>query len=226
MHENRETSSSAVSNGSPAGEGLGRNTGMNGGEESDGVVVPMNPVNKATEQQAGAAEREEGRMPTKENTGQSRTPPAQDGQSVSQGLARCASTSKGEQAGTIHHTPAPSDRRSTAGELQGFEEKRGAWSGRREVGGVRRRTGGSARRTEGPDPPGSVPGAAIEANLHTEGGRAATPDRHCGAGKQGSSTGRGDHLKCNIRGGLPGIPPFLMVGGFDRGAARTTRWTR
>ena len=101
---------------------------MNGGEESDGVVVPMNPVNKATEQQAGAAAREEGRMPTKENTGQSRTPPAQDGQSVSQGLARCASTSKGKQAGTIHHTPAPSDRRTAAGELQGFEEKRGAWS--------------------------------------------------------------------------------------------------
>ena len=39
MHENRETSSSAANNGSPAGEGLGRNTGMNGGEESDGVVV-------------------------------------------------------------------------------------------------------------------------------------------------------------------------------------------
>ena len=34
---------------------------MNGGEESDGVIIPMNPSNKATEQQVGAAEREEGR---------------------------------------------------------------------------------------------------------------------------------------------------------------------
>ena len=106
MHENRETSSSAVSNGSPAGEGLGRNTGMNGGEESDGVVVPMNPVNKATEQQAGAAEREEGRTPTKENTGQSRTPPAQNGQSVSQGLAgvrQRARENKQERFTTLLH---------------------------------------------------------------------------------------------------------------------------
>ena len=80
MHENRETSSlTASKKGSPAGEGNSRNTGMNGGEESDGVEVPMNPSNKATEQQAGAAERGEGRTPTKENTGQSRTPPAQDG---------------------------------------------------------------------------------------------------------------------------------------------------
>ena len=45
---------------------------MNGGEEPDGVEVPMNPANKATERQAGF---------------QSRTPPAQDGQSVSPGLA-------------------------------------------------------------------------------------------------------------------------------------------
>jgi retron-type reverse transcriptase len=88
MHENRETSSLAVPQGSsPAGEGGSRKTGMNGGEESDGVEVPMKPWNKATEQQAGAAERAEGRTPTKENIGQERTPPAQDGRGVSQGLA-------------------------------------------------------------------------------------------------------------------------------------------
>ena len=40
MHENRETSSlTASKKGSPAGEGDSRNTGMNGGEESDGVKV-------------------------------------------------------------------------------------------------------------------------------------------------------------------------------------------
>ena len=86
MHENRETSSLAASSrGSPAGEGLGHTSGVNGGEESDGVVLPMNPTNKVTEQQAVAAEREEGRTPTKENIRQHRTPPAQDGQCVSLG---------------------------------------------------------------------------------------------------------------------------------------------
>jgi RNA-directed DNA polymerase len=88
MHENRETSSLAASKtGSPAGEGDSRTSGMNGGKESDGVTVPMSPSNKATEQQARAAERVEGRTPTTENTSQGRTFPAQYGKGVSQGLA-------------------------------------------------------------------------------------------------------------------------------------------
>jgi RNA-directed DNA polymerase len=87
MHENRETSSSTVgSRGSPAGEGDSRNTGMNGGEESDGVVVPVNPANKATVQQPGAAEWEEGRTPTKENIGPLHTVLTQWRTSVSQGM--------------------------------------------------------------------------------------------------------------------------------------------
>ena len=87
MHENRETSLLAVqNNGSPAGEGESRTSGMNGGEESDGVAVPMNPANKAEAQQAKAAEREEGRTPTKENIDQHSTCPAQEGKRVSQGL--------------------------------------------------------------------------------------------------------------------------------------------
>ena len=40
-----------------------------GGEESDGVVVPMKQMNNATEKQAEAAEFVEGRTPTKEDTG-------------------------------------------------------------------------------------------------------------------------------------------------------------
>ena len=47
---------------------------MNGGEESDGVVVPMKRANKATADQAGVAESVEGRTPTKENTSQSTCP--------------------------------------------------------------------------------------------------------------------------------------------------------
>ena len=62
-------------------------TGMNGGEESDRVVVPMN----AAEQSAGAkpARRRwgrEGREPRRTPV-RSRTPPTQDGRGVSQGLA-------------------------------------------------------------------------------------------------------------------------------------------
>jgi RNA-directed DNA polymerase len=107
MHENRETSSLvARQRSSPAGEGQGRKTGVNGGEESDGVVVPMKSPNKAKERQAGAAEGVEGRTPTKENTSQGRTPPAQDGRGVSQGLTgvrRVAKERKQERFTTLLH---------------------------------------------------------------------------------------------------------------------------
>jgi RNA-directed DNA polymerase len=107
MHENRETSSLAASNrGSPAGEGASRTTSMHGGEESDGVVVPMNPSNKGMEQQAVVAEREEGRTPTRENIEQSRTPPAQDGARVSPGLGgvrQAARERKQERFTTLLH---------------------------------------------------------------------------------------------------------------------------
>ena len=52
---------------------------MNGGEEPDGVVVPMKQTNNATEFV-------EGRTPTKEDAGQDRTFPAQYGQGVSREL--------------------------------------------------------------------------------------------------------------------------------------------
>src|ERR1044071_5800429 len=88
MHENRETSSlTGQMTISPAGEGASRTSGMHGGEESDGVIVPMKLLNKATTPSVGAAEEAEGRTPVRENIGQSHTLPAQDGQSVSQGLA-------------------------------------------------------------------------------------------------------------------------------------------
>lgn len=112
MHENRETSSptdrpSRKRGGtSPAGKGKSRNPGTNGGEESDGVVVPMNPANKATEQQAEAAEPGEGRTPTKENIDPPRTPPAQEGHGVSQGLAgvrQRARENKQERFTTLLH---------------------------------------------------------------------------------------------------------------------------
>ena len=86
MHDNRETSSLAAKS-SPAGKGDSRNPGMNGGEESDRTVVAMKPANNATEQQTEAAELVEGRVRAKENIGQPRRPPAQNGEGMSQGLA-------------------------------------------------------------------------------------------------------------------------------------------
>ena len=115
MHENnalstlapRETSSLTASTlSSPGGKGESRTTGTNGGEESDGVVVAMNPANKASAKQAQAAEREEPRTPTKENTKQAHTPPAQEGKRVSQGLSgvsQRARENKQEQFTTLLH---------------------------------------------------------------------------------------------------------------------------
>jgi group II intron reverse transcriptase/maturase len=121
MHENRETSSSTVKRSSPAGEDKCRKPGMNGGEESDGVVVPMSPSNKAPAQQAGVAEREEGRTPTKENIDQHRTPPAQDGMGVSQGLAgvrKAAKERKQERFTTLLHHLTPDLLRDSFRSLQ------------------------------------------------------------------------------------------------------------
>jgi RNA-directed DNA polymerase len=95
---------------------------MDGGEESDGVVVPLSPSNKATEQQAEAAEREEGRTPTEENTSQTHTPPAQDAPRRFPGIGGCAQSGAGKEAGTVHHTAASRDGRSGAGEFSRTEK--------------------------------------------------------------------------------------------------------
>src|SRR5260370_34513477 len=87
MHENREPHSPTVSESrSPAGEGESRTSGMHSRGESDGAVVPMKPSNKATGQAPEAAERVEGRAPTKENVQKARAVPAQHGAAASQGL--------------------------------------------------------------------------------------------------------------------------------------------
>ncbi len=87
MHENREISSpTARQRSSPAGKGASRKSSTNGGEKSDGVVVPMKSSNKSTEPQAGAAERVEGSTPAKENINQTNTFLTQDRRDVSQGL--------------------------------------------------------------------------------------------------------------------------------------------
>jgi RNA-directed DNA polymerase len=79
---------------------------MNSDEESDRIEVPMKSPNKATEQQAQAAEGMEGRVRTEENTSQAHTPPAQDGCGVSQGLKgvrQAARERKKERLTTLLH---------------------------------------------------------------------------------------------------------------------------
>jgi hypothetical protein len=223
MHEIRETASlAAQKKGRPAGEGESRTTGMPGGEESDGVVVPMSPSNKATEQQAEAAEREEGRMPTEENTSQTHRPPAQDGQGVSQGLAgvrKVARERKQERFTTLLHHVTIDRLRA---EFSRTEKECGARSGRRNVAGIRGRAGRSAGRSEGPDSPGSVPGATLTPDLHTE-------SRRAGNARSGSRPWR---TRSFNRPWGPSCMRFTRwtfpdsATGLGRGAVRTKRWTR
>jgi len=84
MHENRETSSVFPASGDRSGKAQSRTPDMYAGEESDRAILPMKLPNKEAQASAEVAE---GRARTKENIGQSHTPPAQYGYGVSQGLA-------------------------------------------------------------------------------------------------------------------------------------------
>ena len=70
--------------GDRSGKAQSRTPDVYVGEESDRAVVPMKPPNKEAQ---ASAEAVVARARTKENTGQSHTSPAQNGQGVSQGLA-------------------------------------------------------------------------------------------------------------------------------------------
>jgi hypothetical protein len=76
MHENRETSSVSRSHRDRSGKAERRTPDAYAGEESDRAVLPMKPPNNEVQ---ASAEGVEGRARTKENIGQSHTPPAQDG---------------------------------------------------------------------------------------------------------------------------------------------------
>jgi RNA-directed DNA polymerase len=103
MHENRETSRVPSAKEGRSGKAEGLTPDVYAPEESDRVVLPMKPSNNGAQ---ASAEVVEGRARTKENTSQSRTPPAQDGQGVSQGLAgvrKVAGERKGERFTTLLH---------------------------------------------------------------------------------------------------------------------------
>ena len=83
MHENRETSVAPAGPAGRAAKAQSHKAAMYATEESDRGVVPLNQPNKGA---PAPAEVGEGRLRPKENTGQSHTLPAQNGQRVSQGL--------------------------------------------------------------------------------------------------------------------------------------------
>jgi hypothetical protein len=82
MHENRETSG-VFPQGDRSGKAESRPPDVYAPEESDRAVLPMKPSNNEAQ---ASAEVVEGRARTKENIGQNRTPPAQNGQGVSPDL--------------------------------------------------------------------------------------------------------------------------------------------
>ena len=136
MHENRETSElSARGSGADRPEKAeSRTTGVNGTEESDCAVVPVNRPNKGKPPGRGlSAEVGEGRARTEENISQTHTNPTQGGkQHVSQGLAgvrQAARARKGERFTALLHHLTPELLRTSF-----YALKRGAAAG---VDGVR-----------------------------------------------------------------------------------------
>jgi RNA-directed DNA polymerase len=104
MHENRETSVVPADSAGRPVKAQSHKTGMHAAEESDRDEVPINQPNKGAQ---APAEVGEGRSRPKENTGQPHTPPAQNGERVSQGLngvRRVARERKQERfTSLLHH---------------------------------------------------------------------------------------------------------------------------
>jgi len=103
MHENRETSVVPADSAGRTAKAQSHKAVMNAAEESDRGDVPMNQPNKEAQ---ASAEAGEGRPRPKENTGQPHTPPAQNGERVSQGLngvRQAARERKPERFTTLLH---------------------------------------------------------------------------------------------------------------------------
>ena len=101
MHENRETSGAprSLQDRGRSEKAQSRTSDMYALEESDRTIVPMNQPNK---EDSSSAEVGEGRVRTKENIASvQHKPDTERGTSVP-GIARCARSSKGKEAGTIH----------------------------------------------------------------------------------------------------------------------------
>ena len=115
MHENREISNTPWSDnqGRPA-KAINRNADAHVLERSDCAVLPVNQLNKEGKPSAEAGE---GRAQPKENTDSATHGPDTERETNVPGTGRCAKSSKGKKAGTVHFLVPPPERRFTPGKL-------------------------------------------------------------------------------------------------------------
>ena len=175
---------------------------MHGREKSDPAIVARKPTNKAGRPAAEPVERRAG---AEGNAGQQSTRRAQDRESVSQALDRVRQAARQRKkerfTALLHHLSL--DLLRTAF----FALKRDAAPGvdgltwRDYEADLEPQARGSAR----PGPPGSVPGAAVPAAVHTEAGRPAAPAGGRRPGGQDRPEGDRRGAERDLRGGLPRV---------------------
>src|SRR5579862_7814646 len=108
MHENRETSGVPRSSGDRgrSEKVQSRTSDMHALEGSDRAVVPMNQPSKGGQPSTEVGEE---RVRTKENIAQCKHEPDTERGTSVPGIARCARSSQGKEARTVHRSSPPSD---------------------------------------------------------------------------------------------------------------------
>ena len=108
MHENREISSTPwCDDQGRSAKAINHNADVHVLEKSDCAVVPVNQPNKEAE---ASAEAGEGRAQMKENIASVTHAPDTERETHVPGTGRCAKSSKGKKAGTVHFLAPPSER--------------------------------------------------------------------------------------------------------------------
>ena len=171
-------------------------------EKSDSAVVAVKPANKAERSGGGAGGakgRDQGeRGPAKH------APGAGPGKCVTGAGARTASREAKEE-GKVHLASPPCQipmlrtafyalKRDAAPGVDGM-----TWQA--YEAGPRSPYRGPARK----GPTGSVPGATVSPEVHTEGGRSPTPARGRSTRRQDRPKGRGHGAERDLRGGFPRV---------------------
>src|ERR1700746_3031574 len=111
-----------------------------------------------------------------------------------------AATAGGDERG-LRPAAAPGD----WGQHVHKETQGRSWGGRRDVGGLRGRTRAAARRPAQTGPSGSVPAAALPADVYTEGGWEAAATGDCRPGGQDRPGCYGHGAQCHLRGRIPRV---------------------
>src|SRR5439155_26379517 len=116
-------------------------------------------------------------------------------------------SSKRKEEGTVHHAPPPYQHRPAAAGVLRPEARRRPWHRRSDVAGLPVRPRAQSRGSARASPPGSIPGTAVPATVHSEAEWPATPPG-------GGRTGRQDRPASDHRGAerdLRGRFPRVLV---------------